>query len=514
MSRPYEPQDEIRVAIVGAGIVGLVLAVTLNTFDIERKISIDIYEASAELSEIGAGINIWPRTWRIFQEIGPGLGDMIKPFFDHPPDLKLRPIFEVRKADQKDGFKVTDIKARGASASLTDHETFSSLLSIKVGHSVSTEQTFNALFLSISLSPLIPIAPLPKNSRCALHLSHRLIDYVESKQGPVTLHFSDQPPRTCDILIGADGIKSTVRKIFLSRLPNSERYTRCMDPVWSGAIAYRGLVKREELESVYPGHRALGHPGLMYFGKNKHTVVYPISGGKFINVVAAIHNWSKEGTEWDGNRPLNEEVPQQEFLKHFESWEDEYKVLISCIKQPTRWALQRMNHLDTFARGKVFLMGDSVCRSIEPSGYLSRFADHRLTRKAHAMVPYQGAGAAVGIDDAYIFACLLTHPSTPRTLSPQCTANLAEAYNRTCVPRAHHFSKLSTFQGQLNTLRTPECDVYRENDGSVPREILLDVFRQAERNWCWTVSDVREDRRKAEGILRKLVNGKEVMARL
>ncbi|KAF5353974.1 hypothetical protein D9756_007014 [Leucocoprinus leucothites] len=468
MSQPDESQDRIRVAIVllfviehhltysGAGIVGLILAVTLNTFDTDHKISIDIYESSSELSEIGAGINIWPRTWQIFQEIGPGLGEALKPFFDHLPDLELRAIFEVRKADQKDGFKVRDVATRGGALRI---------------HRADLQRCL------LNHLPFPSNRTVPQNSLCTLHLSHRLIDYTESSPGSVTLHFSNQPSKTCDILVGADGIKSTIRKIFLSRLPDSEKYAKCMDPVWSGAIA------------------ALGHSGLMYFGKNKHTVVYPISGGRFINVVAAVHDLSKDGASWDGNRPWNEAVPQRELMDHFEGWDEEYQTLIKCIEQPTKWVLQRMNPLDVFAKGSVFLMGDAV----------------------HAMVPYQGAGAAVGIDDAYILAFLLTHSSTPRSISPQCLSNITAAYNCTCVPHAHYLSNLSISQGRLNTLQLPEFDSYSENDENIPREALVEVFRRAERNWSWTVSDIGEERRRAEEMLPGPVsgmNGERIVTRL
>lgn len=72
----------------GAGIAGLTLAVALNAFDADRKFAIDIYEAAPELSEIGAGINIWPRTWQILKQIG--LGSTLIPLFDHYPDLERR----------------------------------------------------------------------------------------------------------------------------------------------------------------------------------------------------------------------------------------------------------------------------------------------------------------------------------------------------------------------------------------------------------------------------------------
>lgn len=75
----------------GAGIVGLTLAVALNEFDKDRKFAIDIYEATPELSEIGAGINVWPRTWQILKQFG--LEETLTPLFDHPPDLEPRPFY-------------------------------------------------------------------------------------------------------------------------------------------------------------------------------------------------------------------------------------------------------------------------------------------------------------------------------------------------------------------------------------------------------------------------------------
>jgi salicylate hydroxylase len=105
---------------------------------------------------------------------------------------------------------------------------------------------------------------------CTLHLSHRLTDYIDNSSslptphtGPIILHFANQPSRTCDILVGADGIKSTVRRLFLQRLNNQDKFGVFMDPVWSGAVAYRGLIAREDLEEVFPSHRVIDRPGVM-----------------------------------------------------------------------------------------------------------------------------------------------------------------------------------------------------------------------------------------------------------
>jgi salicylate hydroxylase len=65
--------------------------VALNAFDKEHNFAIDLYEAAPELSEIGAGIHMWPRTWRILEKIG--MKDILIPLLDHCPDLKPRTSF-------------------------------------------------------------------------------------------------------------------------------------------------------------------------------------------------------------------------------------------------------------------------------------------------------------------------------------------------------------------------------------------------------------------------------------
>jgi len=68
----------------GAGIAGLTLAIALNEFDKERRYIIDIYESAPELSEIGAGIMMYPKTLYVMEEIG--VSETLIPCFDHPPD--------------------------------------------------------------------------------------------------------------------------------------------------------------------------------------------------------------------------------------------------------------------------------------------------------------------------------------------------------------------------------------------------------------------------------------------
>lgn len=54
----------------GGGIGGLVLAVALSRMDLEELIQVDIYESAPQLTQIGAGITLWPRAWKILEKLG------------------------------------------------------------------------------------------------------------------------------------------------------------------------------------------------------------------------------------------------------------------------------------------------------------------------------------------------------------------------------------------------------------------------------------------------------------
>jgi len=68
----------------GAGIGGLSLSAGLGHMSKDRKLNINIYEAASHISEIGAGINVWPRTWSIYKALG--LEDVLLPLLPEAPD--------------------------------------------------------------------------------------------------------------------------------------------------------------------------------------------------------------------------------------------------------------------------------------------------------------------------------------------------------------------------------------------------------------------------------------------
>jgi salicylate hydroxylase len=105
---------------------------------------------------------------------------------------------------------------------------------------------------------------------CTTHCFKRLLSYRQRPSDPVELLFADGTTAVCDILIGADGIKSGVRRSLLreqahraraeGRQGDSDNLLGSIDPVWTGILAYTAVVSAERLKARAPNHRAFGQP--------------------------------------------------------------------------------------------------------------------------------------------------------------------------------------------------------------------------------------------------------------
>ena len=111
---------------------------------------------------------------------------------------------------------------------------------------------------------------LPTSYR--IHCSKRLRSYSQQQQrpngsSPITLLFEDGTSTLCDVLVGADGLKSAVRRCLLGEKASRARsqdswseaadITALIEPVWSGTNAYRALIPADRLRSRQGNHRAL-----------------------------------------------------------------------------------------------------------------------------------------------------------------------------------------------------------------------------------------------------------------
>jgi salicylate hydroxylase len=82
--------------------------------------------------------------------------------------------------------------------------------------------------------------------------------------GKIELQFDDGLVTTCDILIGSDGVRSTVRRDVLTeqaeeataagRPDEADAILQGIEPSWTGIVAYRALVPTERLLAYRDSH--------------------------------------------------------------------------------------------------------------------------------------------------------------------------------------------------------------------------------------------------------------------
>lgn len=107
-----------------------------------------------------------------------------------------------------------------------------------------------------------------------LHLGKR---FVSSKQlnenAAIEVAFQDGTTATCDIVVGCDGIRSTVRATMYSQLADTasaegneaqaEVLRSRIPPKWSGAVVYRCLIRKDTLTDEAARHPAIAKHSLV-----------------------------------------------------------------------------------------------------------------------------------------------------------------------------------------------------------------------------------------------------------
>ncbi|KAF4577356.1 hypothetical protein EYR40_009285 [Pleurotus pulmonarius] len=430
---------KFKVAICGGGIGGLACAVMLSKYP---NIDVEIYEAAAEFSEVGAGIGVWPRVWRILEKLG--LSEDFSRVTALKPTYEDSDAFVFRKSDQAEGVDFYKLITKGSF--LRYHRP--DVLQVLVAH----------------LPPRFPI-----------HYSTRLESYYEDASGHVHLTFMDGSTAGCDLLIGSDGIKSAVRRSMLTQKAmkaaakgnskDAEQTLESIEPRWTGIVAYRALVPSAKLKAYRDAHpeqdiRVPEENSIprMYMGRNVNVVVYPISSGRLINVGAFHAREDLAGTQFPG--PWVTNVDTEELLEAHSHWEPELQAILKCVDRPSRWAIHASKPLPTWVSGHVALLGDA----------------------AHAMSPQQASGAGQAIEDAYVLCSLLGHHLTVASTIPRALS----IYDEIRRPIAMEVAERSLINGRLFGLQLPGLDADKDADR------LPEIGDAIKANWRWAWSTTAE----------------------
>jgi salicylate hydroxylase len=345
------------IAIVGGGIGGLAAALSL----LRAGFDVHVYEQAPELGEAGAGVQISPNAVRVLH--GLGLADELGRAGERPL------AWHQRRWD--DGRTLLRSPLAGP-----------------------MEAAFGFPYYHFHRADLLSVlaAAVPGER---VHLGHRLTG-LEDRGDRVEARFANGARADADVLVGADGIHSLVRRILFG----AER------PRFTGCVAYRGLVPAERLRGLY-----LEVTAQLWMGPGAHVVHYFVSGGRHVNVVAVIERdaWARES--W------TERGDVADALAAFEGWHPQVRTILGSLDETYIWALHDHAPLERWSAGRVTLLGDA----------------------SHAMLPFMAQGAAQAIEDgAALAACLADSQAD--------AAGALRHYEALRIPRTSRIQALSTHQ--------------------------------------------------------------------
>jgi salicylate hydroxylase len=349
-----------KVAVVGAGLGGLTAAIALR----QRGFDVTIYEQAPQLGEIGAGIQLSPNAMRVL--IGLGLDQTFEAIAFEPNRHVVR--------NGKTGSLVSATQMKG---------TFRAQYG--AGYFGAHRADLHAV-----LQRAVPADCVRLNAKCTA--VRQIADHA-------ILAFADGSEASADIVIGADGIRSSVREALFG--PDAPRFT--------GHIVWRGLVPTSALP------KGLVDPDMTaWFGPRGTVVCYYVRRGELVNWIAHYEtDWREES--W------SVETDWREAAQAFEGWHPVLRELFSHTERCYKWALYDRDPLPQWTKGRVTLLGDA----------------------AHPMLPYLAQGAAQALEDAYVLADTLAQMRG----DPEAALQAYEAARR---PRTSRIQLHARERGRIN----------------------------------------------------------------
>jgi salicylate hydroxylase len=294
-----------KIAIVGGGLGGLAAALFLR----QAGLDVVVYEQSAVLNEVGAGIVVPPNMIRLLRRL-----DLAKKLDEFA--VRLEFAWEFRR--WRDG-RIISATPMGERCELMYGAP------CYVAHRADLREFFRRA--------------LPEET---VRLDHRCLGVAQSRKG-VDLEFASASGRTlhveADAAIGADGIRSVVRDFVMPQ----------REPRFSGLCAFRCLVPADRAPEM-----ALRPVQTLWLGPGRHFVHYPISAGRLINIVAIAPAGDWRSESWTADGKISD-------LAHeFECWDARVGQLIVSATQTKRWALFDRAPLEQWTAGRVALLGDAA----------------------------------------------------------------------------------------------------------------------------------------------------------
>jgi 3-hydroxybenzoate 6-monooxygenase len=291
-----------QVLIVGGGIGGLAAALALS----RQGIGAQVIEQAPEFKEIGAGIQLGPNVFAMFDVLG--LIAPVSALAVFPNNLIMM--------DSITGEEVTRIPLGDAFRKKFKHP--------------------YALIHRADLHKVL-LDACRQSDMIRLDASEKVVKVDETRDG-VVAHTESGKEYRAAALIGADGLWSTIRQMVVGD----------GKPNVAGHITYRAVLPTSEMPEKFRWRDMV-----LWAGEKVHLVHYPLRTGELFNLVAVFHsNRYEEGWDSYGDpTELHERfaktcAPVRTLLDKIESW----RMWVLCDRPPIK----------DWSRGRITLLGDAA----------------------------------------------------------------------------------------------------------------------------------------------------------
>ena len=289
------------VLIAGGGIGGIAAALALT----RRGLAVKVLEQSAELGEIGAGIQLGPNAFAAFDALGIG------------PKARARAVYtdEMVMHDALDESLVGRIPVGAAF-----RERFGNPYAV-----IHRADVHRSLLEAAEESDGIEV------------MTSTRVAGIEQDEDGVTVVDGHGARHRGIALVGADGVKSAVRAQYVG---DAARV--------SGHVVYRAVIEKDDFPADLRWNAAS-----IWVGPNCHLVHYPLRGGEQYNVVVTFHSRRQE--EWSVTEGSSEEVES-----YFQDICPRARQLIELPKSWKRWATADRDPIGQWTFGRATLLGDAA----------------------------------------------------------------------------------------------------------------------------------------------------------
>jgi salicylate hydroxylase len=320
----HAPARPLNLLVAGGGIGGLASAYVLG----RSGHNVTVLEQAGTFGEIGAGIQLGPNIFKMFEYLG--LTDAVSRVAFFPPGLGMN--------DVRTGEKVIRVPLGEAALAAYGYP-------YGVIYRVDLHQVF------LEACQALPNISLRTSSK---------VESFDQDASRVSVRIAGGKTLQGDALVGADGLWSRIR----------ERVVGDGKPRVSGHIAYRAVLKREDV----PQH-LWNDDVLLWGGEKTHLVHYPLRRGELFNLVAVFHSnkydegWNTFGDTAELNERFSQAVPQvKELLGKIQTW----KMWVLCDREPVKnWSDRRVTLLGDAAHPMLQYLAQGAGQAIEDAVVLA-----------------------------------------------------------------------------------------------------------------------------------------------